>query len=53
MSLWVEKAIAQSRYNTCKGCDKFIASSARCLECGCFMKVKVKLLNATCPVGKW
>lgn len=51
--MWVEKPIAQKRYNICKKCDKFLSVTAQCKECGCFMKMKVKLENAECPLGKW
>ena len=25
----------------------------QCKKCGCFMKIKTKLKNATCPLQKW
>jgi len=47
------KELAQFRYDMCKVCPKFQPILARCEECGCFMKVKVKLGNSVCPLGKW
>lgn len=40
------------RWRICKGCDQLDATF-RCKECGCFMKAKVKLSSASCPLGKW
>ena len=51
--MWTTKKIAQSRYDICKKCDKFISTTAQCKECLCFMKMKVKVENAKCPLGKW
>jgi hypothetical protein len=51
--MWVDKSIAQPRYDICKTCNKFIALTAQCKECGCFMKVKVKLAGVVCPLKKW
>jgi hypothetical protein len=44
---------SESRYNTCLDCDRLLPVTHQCKECGCFMKMKVKLQNATCPLGKW
>jgi len=40
------------RWRVCRGCDQLDALF-RCRECGCFMKAKVKLSQAECPLGKW
>ena len=45
--------LAQKRFDICKVCDSFEPKLARCSECGCFMKVKVKLGRSQCPLGKW
>lgn len=44
---------ASNRYEVCLECPKLIKSTKQCKECGCFMALKVKLKNATCPIGKW
>ena len=41
------------RYSLCMDCPEFIKPTTQCKQCGCFMKVKVKLKHATCPIGKW
>jgi hypothetical protein len=48
----VPKEVAQERYNMCKGCP-FLLPTTQCSKCGCFMKAKVKLTHAECPVGNW
>ena len=44
---------AVSRFATCQECPSLIKLTNQCKECGCFMKLKVKLEGATCPLGKW
>jgi hypothetical protein len=48
----VPKEVAQERYDMCKGCP-FLLPTTQCSKCGCFMKAKVKLTHAECPVGNW
>lgn len=42
-----------ARYSICESCDRLTKTTKQCRECGCFMKLKVKLADATCPLGKW
>jgi len=51
--MWTTKDIAQSRFDHCKSCTKFIQITKMCSECGCFMKLKVKIKKEKCPLGKW
>lgn len=39
------------RLDICKSCEHFYAGV--CKKCGCIMKFKTKLRDATCPVEKW
>lgn len=41
------------RMDHCKSCDEFIKLTQMCSKCGCFMKFKVQMKNAKCPLGKW
>jgi len=50
---FVSKEQAQQRFNLCKVCEKFYNPTATCRECGCFMKLKVKIKNVACPLNKW
>jgi hypothetical protein len=45
--------IQESRYSVCNDCDRLTKTTKQCKECGCFMKLKVKLAEAVCPLGKW
>ena len=47
-----DEAVLNMRWDLCKGCE-FLNESNRCEKCGCFMKVKHKLAQASCPIGKW
>ena len=41
------------RLEICKSCEFYRASTNQCKKCGCFMKLKVSLGKASCPIGKW
>ena len=45
--------IVKSRLEICKACEYFRPKTETCRKCGCFMKLKVKLPAAVCPLGKW
>jgi len=49
---YVEKEVAQSRYDICKQCP-FLLPTKQCSKCGCFMKAKVKIAHSECPENKW
>lgn len=44
---------AEARYEVCKVCPSFVKITKQCKECGCFMRAKVKIKLAKCPLGKW
>lgn len=44
---------ASRRFEICSGCPELIKLTAQCKKCGCFMKLKTKIANAECPIGKW
>lgn len=50
---WSGEETVKVRLNICNDCDKFIKVTAQCRECGCFMKLKTKMQDAKCPLGKW
>lgn len=45
--------IAKSRMDICEQCPELTGVTKQCKKCGCFMILKTKLINATCPLGKW
>jgi hypothetical protein len=44
---------SQNRWSICEQCPRLLKTTSQCKECGCFMKIKVKLKEAVCPLGKW
>lgn len=44
---------ASRRMLICSECPDLIQATKQCKQCGCFMKMKVRLEKATCPIGKW
>ena len=47
------KQLQEERLAICYECPFLNQLTVSCKKCGCFMKVKTKLENATCPVGNW
>jgi hypothetical protein len=45
--------LINSRLEICRSCNWFRHSTEQCKKCGCFMKLKTRLVNANCPLGKW
>jgi len=45
--------LAQQRMDICSTCEHLIQMTKQCKKCGCFMPMKTKLQDATCPIGKW
>lgn len=45
--------ISEKRLDICKQCPRLIKFTNQCKECGCLMNLKVKLADASCPIGKW
>jgi len=44
---------AQERIKMCEECEKFFPPTRQCKVCFCFMDIKTKMKNKTCPEGKW
>ena len=49
----VDEAEESMRYSMCNDCPEFIKLTTQCKQCGCVMKMKVKIKEAVCPIGKW
>jgi hypothetical protein len=52
-NLWVDEQTQKERLDTCLNCERLIKLTTQCKECGCFMHIKTKLPQSTCPIGKW
>jgi len=50
---YVSEELSTSRFAICEQCPSLIKLTNQCRECGCFMKIKAKLKEAVCPLGKW
>lgn len=49
----VSAEVVEKRLEVCKGCPHFEPKLERCMECGCFMKIKSGLAGMKCPLNKW
>lgn len=47
----VDDELRNQRWSTCQECPSLLDD--RCLECGCFMKIKVAFVTSKCPLEKW
>lgn len=50
-STLVSEEVRTERWSICGGCPRL--QNDRCLECGCFMKIKVAFQTSKCPLEKW
>ena len=41
------------RMKMCLQCEYFYKPTKQCMQCSCFMPIKVRLRSQSCPVGKW
>ena len=44
---------ALHRLETCYGCDRLELTTRQCMQCWCFVSLKVRWLDESCPEGKW
>jgi hypothetical protein len=51
--MFVDKPLAQERYQICRTCDSFAPLVKICHECGCFMPAKVRIASSACPKNHW
>lgn len=51
--IMVPEEIRVQRWEICASCDKLYKPTNSCKLCGCFMKLKVTLPFAECPIKKW
>jgi hypothetical protein len=47
------EAASTARLAICRNCDYFEPGPVRCLYCGCFLRVKVRMPREACPIGRW
>jgi|DEB0MinimDraft_10_1074344.scaffolds.fasta_scaffold28881_3 hypothetical protein len=47
------EAERKRRYSICKKCPHLRAWTKTCEKCNCFMPVKTKIQEVSCPIGKW
>lgn len=45
--------VKNNRMEICSLCPELIKLTTQCKKCGCIMKLKTKLEQSKCPIGKW
>jgi hypothetical protein len=53
LPLLAETELKAERLKVCEGCPQFKQLARQCDLCGCFMDIKTKLLEASCPIDRW
>ena len=51
--LFVSDEVFRERLTICRGCDRFDDLQMRCMECGCFLNQKARMVLDGCPLNKW
>ena len=51
--LFVSDEVYKERIGICKSCDKFDEFENKCVECGCYIPAKAKIILDSCPLTKW
>ena len=53
MAILVNKATFEERFKTCRNCEHLFKPTNSCKKCGCFIHLKARLANQSCPINKW
>lgn len=51
--LFVSDEVYKERISICRSCDKYDELENRCIECGCYIPGKAKIILDSCPLKKW
>lgn len=45
--------LATERMKVCAECDAYQKLTMQCKLCHCFLPLKAKILDSSCPIDKW
>lgn len=48
-----DQELIEARLAICNQCQYLNKTLMKCNKCGCFMKLKSTLKQASCPLGRW
>lgn len=51
--LFVSDEVYKERVTICRSCEKYDELENRCVECGCYIPGKAKIIIDSCPLDKW
>jgi len=51
--LFVTEDVYKERISVCRGCDKYDEMENKCVECGCYIPAKARVVLDSCPLEKW
>ena len=51
--LFASDDLYKERMTICRGCDKYDELENRCIECGCYLATKARIIIDSCPLKKW
>lgn len=51
--IYAESDVIEKRANTCEGCSFFDPVTRQCIDCTCFVDLKVNIKSEKCPQDFW
>ncbi len=51
--LFVSDDVYKERTQICKSCERFDDMENKCMECGCYIPGKARIILDSCPLNKW
>lgn len=51
--LFTSDDVYKQRTQICKSCDRFDDMENKCMECGCYIPGKARIILDSCPLNKW
>lgn len=48
----VAEGVKAERLSICKTCEHY-THHGQCMQCGCYMPLKVRFAGSECPINKW
>lgn len=48
-----DEYVITERLSTCNSCEHIFKPTMQCTKCGCFVQIKARVVEFSCPINKW